>query len=78
MPRSLLNLCKIDCLLPECKEGFLGYFLSIGLTINSLLGAFNMIPVMPFDGAKILAWNKSVYAITAIIAVGLYFASFGL
>ena len=57
------------------KEGLLGYFLFSGLSINALLGAFNMIPVMPFDGAKIMAWDKKVYWITTIIAVGLFFGS---
>jgi Zn-dependent protease len=49
--------------------------LGYGLTINSLLAAFNMIPVMPFDGAKILAWNKGVYTITLLLAIGLFVAS---
>jgi Zn-dependent protease len=56
-------------------EGIIGALFSYGLTINSLLAAFNMIPVLPFDGSKILAWNKSVYAITVIVAVGLYIVS---
>lgn len=54
---------------------FLGVLLGYGLTINALLAAFNMIPVMPFDGAKILAWDKGVYTITVIVAVGLFIAS---
>lgn len=58
------------------KSGSLGYFLSVGLMINALIGAFNMIPVMPFDGAKIIAWDKGVYFITLIVAVGLYGGSF--
>ncbi len=55
---------------------FLGAVLDFGLTINSLLAAFNMIPVMPFDGAKILAWSRGVYGLTTVIAVGLFIASF--
>ncbi len=57
------------------KGGMLGELFSFGLTINALLGAFNMIPVMPFDGAKIIAWDKTVYYITLAVAVGLYFGS---
>ena len=53
-------------------NGILGELFSFGLTINALLGAFNMIPVMPFDGAKIIAWNKGIYYVTLIVAVGLY------
>ena len=34
-----------------------------------------MIPIMPFDGAKILIWNKWVYTATIIIATILFAAS---
>ncbi len=51
-------------------------FFSFGLTINSLLAAFNMIPTMPFDGAKVIAWNKTVYSITLILGIGLFVLSF--
>lgn len=58
------------------KEGYLGLLFSIGLKINSLLGAFNMIPLMPFDGAKVIVWSKSAYYITLILAIGLFVLSF--
>jgi len=57
-------------------SGFLGVLFSFGLTINSLLAAFNMIPVMPFDGAKIKDWSVGVYTITVIVSVGLFVLSF--
>ena len=50
-------------------------FLEFGLTINSLLAAFNMIPAMPFDGAKVKAWSNSAYFITLVIAIGLFVLS---
>ncbi|MEX0920100.1 MAG: metalloprotease [Candidatus Pacearchaeota archaeon] len=53
-------------------DGILEIFLGFGLTINSLLAAFNMIPTMPFDGAKVIAWDKTVYWITLILGVGLF------
>ena len=56
-------------------EGILGTFLGFGLTINSLLAAFNMIPAMPFDGAKVIAWDKKVYTITLILGIGLFILS---
>ncbi|MCJ2511747.1 MAG: site-2 protease family protein [Candidatus Thermoplasmatota archaeon] len=37
--------------------------------INLILGAFNMIPFPPFDGSKVLSWNKGVYAL-AVAVVG--------
>lgn len=54
---------------------FLGLFLSYGLTINSLLAAFNMIPVNPFDGKSVYDWSKPIYFTTLIIAVGLFLLS---
>jgi len=57
-------------------DGLFNYFIYYGLSINALLAAFNMIPVMPFDGAKVISWNKGAYFITLIIAVGLWIVSF--
>jgi len=42
------------------------------LYFNAFLAAFNMIPVMPFDGSKIWHWNKPIY-VAALIAAGLLF-----
>ena len=55
--------------------GILGAIASFGFTINALLAAFNMIPVMPFDGAKVLAWSKQWYTVTMVVALGLFFLS---
>lgn len=33
-----------------------------GVFINCWLALFNMIPVMPFDGAKVFRWNKVIWA----------------
>ncbi|GIU68179.1 MAG: site-2 protease family protein [Candidatus Pacearchaeota archaeon] len=51
-------------------------FFSFGLTINSLLAVFNMIPLMPFDGAKVFAWNKRIYWIALALSAGLFISSF--
>ena len=57
------------------SEGLFGSFLNYGLMINALLAAFNMIHVMPFDGAKVLEWDKKVYFVTLALGVGLYLLS---
>jgi len=51
-------------------------FFSLGFRINALLALFNMIPVMPFDGAKVIEWSKPVFYTTVIIAGLLFFGSF--
>jgi Zn-dependent protease len=42
------------------------YFLQMGLRINLLLGAFNMIPFFILDGQKVFTWDRRVWAVVAI------------
>ena len=56
-------------------SGIFGAFLSFGLTINSLLAAFNMIPSIPFDGKKVFDWDKKIYFSVTALAVGLFILS---
>src|SRR5439155_962436 len=44
---------------------------SLLATVNAILAGFNMIPVMPLDGAKVWAWTKGAYVALAAVAVGL-------
>jgi len=34
----------------------------LGFEVNVLLATFNMLPVMPLDGAKVWRWNKLIWA----------------
>ena len=49
--------------------GFLFYLGMIGFQVNAMLAFFNMLPVGPLDGRKILRWNAVVFV--ALIAVSL-------
>jgi Zn-dependent protease len=40
-------------------------------SVNAFLGLFNLLPIMPLDGAKVLAWNKPAYAALVVTAVAL-------
>jgi len=44
-------------------------------SVNAFLAGFNMIPVMPLDGAKVWAWNKAVYLGLVAIALALIYVS---
>lgn len=48
----------------------------VGLQVNSMIAAFNMLPVSVLDGKKVLAWNKPVFAILIVAAFGVLLASF--
>jgi Zn-dependent protease len=37
--------------------------------LNAFMGLFNMIPILPFDGAKIVAWSIPVYIM--VLAIGI-------
>ncbi len=39
---------------------------AVGLEVNFFLAAFNMLPVMPLDGAKVWRWNKVLWAVIEI------------
>lgn len=54
--------------------GLLFYFVA---AINILIGAFNMIPLPPLDGSKIIAWSLPVYlGMAVLLAIFLFFIYF--
>ena len=76
MTNIILAIIFLGLLFVFGSAGALVVFLSFGLTINALLGAFNMIPFGLFDGAKILRWNRTIYFISLGVALVLLFISF--
>lgn len=47
--------------------------LVMGFYVNAMLGVFNMLPLGPLDGAKVLAWSTPVFGVLLAIAVGIAF-----
>ena len=43
--------------------GVIKTFLSIGFWLNIILGIFNMLPMPPLDGSKIIKWNTYLWAL---------------
>lgn len=47
----------------------------IGFFVNSLIAMFNLLPIVNFDGKKVLNWNKTVYFIVMGVSIVLFFLS---
>ena len=60
---------------PVTGIGILGLIGLVGVKINAMIAAFNLLPIGPLDGAKILKWNPVIFAGVALVAFGLLFAS---
>lgn len=55
---------------PTDIMGFIfGTIVVYGFIINSILAAFNLIPLGIFDGAKVLRWNPIIWGITFVMAI---------
>ncbi len=75
---NLLLLIPFAALISIGSAAGLGILAVIGLVgvkINAMIAAFNLLPVGPLDGAKILSWNPVIFAAVAAVAFGILFAS---
>ncbi|MEW5937303.1 MAG: site-2 protease family protein [Candidatus Thermoplasmatota archaeon] len=54
---------------------YLSWILRLVAMINIFLGGFNLLPIPPLDGSKVLFWSKAVWAAMIIAVVGLYILS---
>jgi Zn-dependent protease len=48
----------------------------MGLQVNAMIAAFNMLPVSVLDGRKVLAWNPGVFAVLIVAAFGTLLLSY--
>ena len=70
-PITNLLLCIPFAALMLFGGGLLGVVGLVGLRINAMLAAFNMLPVSVLDGRKVLAWNPAVFAVLMAASAGL-------
>jgi Zn-dependent protease len=47
----------------------------MGIRINAMIAAFNLLPLGPLDGVKILSWNTPVYIGVVLVAFGVLFSA---
>lgn len=52
-------------------DGYLFLLFEYAGSINLILAAFNMIPVMPLDGAKVWQWNKGLWVLILVAALAI-------
>ena len=54
-------------------SSFLSLLLLSVAKINAFIGFFNMMPIFPLDGSKVLPWNPLVYFVVLLLFVPLLF-----
>jgi Zn-dependent protease len=70
----------ISLILNPPVSSYLHSVISFTIFISILLAFFNMLPIYPLDGSKVLTWSKPIYIIVmlAIFALMVLFTSIGL
>ncbi len=69
----MANVAVVLALMPIAALGVGGPWVSYGLIVvayfNAFLAVFNMIPVLPLDGAKVFKWDAGVYVASMAVVV---------
>jgi Zn-dependent protease len=47
----------------------------VGLQVNAMIAAFNMLPVSVLDGRKVLAWNPAIFVLLIVTSFGILIGS---
>ena len=58
------------------SHGIIRIIGTIGLQVNAMIAAFNMLPVSVLDGKKVLAWNAGAFAVLIVAAFAVLLGSF--
>jgi Zn-dependent protease len=70
---SIIFLVSFIVLLPILGADSILIRLSfIGWNINAVLGFFNMLPIGPLDGGKIMSWNFFVWLFFSVVGFSLF------
>ncbi|MHA2393819.1 MAG: AN1-type zinc finger domain-containing protein [Promethearchaeota archaeon] len=75
-PATNISLGLISLIVYQISGSqFLATMAIIGMSVNSSLALFNLIPLGNFDGLKIMRWNKIAWGATVLIAGLIYLIS---
>ncbi len=61
----------VSVILHPASNTFLSNVITFTIFISILLAFFNMLPIMPLDGSKVLQWNKLIYAVMMLVIFAL-------
>ncbi len=67
----------VGSLLPIGANRYAGAAISVTLFISLWLAFFNMLPISPLDGSKVLAWDARVYVVVMAAILAPLFIVFG-
>ena len=70
-PLMNILISLIFLIIGTFSVGILKTVSDYGVNINAWLALFNLIPIFPFDGAKILNGNKKIYFSLVVISIAL-------
>ncbi|RLF46176.1 MAG: site-2 protease family protein [Thermoplasmata archaeon] len=72
----LANMTLAFLFIIVASAGIIKNIASAIATINAFLAFFNLIPLGPLDGRKVMAWNMAVWIIMIVMSIVLLVASF--
>ena len=61
-PATNIVIAFIFLLVGMVGSGIVADIGAVGFPVNLFLATFNMLPIMPLDGAKVFRWNKLLWA----------------
>jgi Zn-dependent protease len=65
-PLTNVVIASLFLLVGIVGKGIVADIGAIGFPVNLFLALFNMLPIMPLDGAKVFRWNKLIWAVVFI------------
>lgn len=76
IPFALIRIASGSLGLATSSQTLLSLIGIVGLQVNAMFAAFNMLPVSVLDGKKVLAWNPAVFVVLFVASFGILIAIF--